>query len=139
MKAAPVSATRWAITFLLMIALCFQLMALVLHPANHLQKNGTIVAKPDEQDDHSKCSSCTPHGYKRSCFDPRKTKRIISYTLYKMPDEPEPRSVDTVGILQNLRLMRLIYPGWRMRIMIRSVGLGLVLIRGRLWILRKIE
>lgn len=57
----------------------------------------------------------------RGCFNPRKTKRIISFTLYKMPDNPEPRSVDTVGILQNLRLMRLIYPGWRMRIMIRSV------------------
>lgn len=64
------------------------------------------------------CNTCTPHGYNHGCFNPHKIKRVVAFAIYGLP---KPRSKDIAGMIQNLRLMRLTYPGWRMHISIRSV------------------
>lgn len=68
------------------------------------------------------CNTCTPATYARGCFNPYTTKRVVSFALYKVPGSPESSlSLYALGMLQNLRLMRLNFPGWRMRISIRFV------------------
>lgn len=104
------SQVRRGIVLAFLTGISLKLVTTFLVPAYQLQGQARLP-----------CNTCTPHGYNAGCFNPQQTKRIISFTLYKMPDSPEPRSADTVGMLQNLRLMRLIYPGWRMRIKMRSV------------------
>jgi hypothetical protein len=66
------------------------------------------------------CTACVrAPNYTAGCFNPVAKKRVISFAFYQSPDTGRPRDCDRLGILHNLRLMRIVYPGWRMRIYMR--------------------
>jgi hypothetical protein len=65
------------------------------------------------------CNTCVrARVYADGCFSPQRSNRVIAFTFYQKEGN-EPREQDKLGILHNIRMMRIVYPGWRMRLYIR--------------------